>query len=115
VTSGAINLGAGVTTLSLPSPSGTFSPTSEIVLVHGSGSATYAGGTFAGLPNGAALSALAGLGGQTNWYIQYGVAQGTGLAPGNDVLATPVPEPAGMVTVVLAGLAATRLRRRSVG
>jgi autotransporter-associated beta strand protein len=114
VTSGAINLGTGVTTLSLPSPSGTFSPTSEIVLIHGSGSATYAGGTFTGLPNGAALSALAGLGGQATWYIQYGVAGGTGLAPGNDVLATPVPEPAGMVTVVLAGLAATWRRRCSL-
>jgi autotransporter-associated beta strand protein len=114
VTSGAINLGAGVTTLSLPSPSGTFSPTSEIVIIHGSGSATFAGGTFTGLPNGATLPALAGLGGQANWYIQYGVAEGTGLAPGNDVLATPVPEPAGMVTVVLAGLAATWRRRRSL-
>jgi autotransporter-associated beta strand protein len=114
VTSGSINLGTGVTTLSLPSPSGTFSPTSEIVIIHGSGSATYAGGTFTGLPNGAAVAALAGLGGQTSWYIQYGVAEGTGLAPGNDVLATPVPEPAGMVTVVLAGLAATWRRRRSL-
>ena len=84
------------------------------MLIHGSGSATYAGGTFTGLPNGAAVAALAGLGGQTSWYIQYGVAEGTGLAPGNDVLATPVPEPAGMVTVVLAGLAATWRRRRSL-
>ncbi|HEY2785274.1 MAG TPA: autotransporter-associated beta strand repeat-containing protein [Fimbriiglobus sp.] len=116
VNGGVINLGAGVASLSFPSPSGSFSGTSEIVIVHATGAATFAGGSFAGLPNGAAVPELAGLGGQPAWYVNYGVEPGSGLLAGNDILLTPVPEPVSGLGLAASGFVLGWFRfRRSNG
>jgi fibronectin-binding autotransporter adhesin len=64
-------------------------------------------GTFSNYANGATVPALSGLGGITNWYIDYNPTGGT-------VSFTPIPEPTGLVAIgaVCVGLGGWVRRRR---
>ena len=113
--SGNVSIGSTVA-LNLPSPSGTFTAADRLYLLRNDGAGTTTG-TFNGLPEGAAVPALAGLGGFPAWNIYYGAnfAANT-LAGGNDIALAPVPEPGtvlafAMGVIGICGYGRTRGRR----
>lgn len=108
---GAVDLGGATLALSLGNgyvPGGT--DKLFILTNDGSGAVT---GTFAGLPQGSAVT----VGGSTLYISYFGDSAGGALTGGNDVVlsATPVPEPATALAIAAgaAGVAAVRRLRRN--
>jgi autotransporter-associated beta strand protein len=81
---------------------GTYTTSAAMTILDAAGTLT---GRFAGLDNGALVTALAGFGGVSEWFIFYDDA-------GGSVTLAPIPEPASVLGVAVAGLGLARWVRR---